>query len=187
MASSVVDEVAVYSVWAVPPEPVKERLQKLMGKLRDEFGGPAFEPHVTVVGAIRLPKMEALQKLRLSCEVNKPYTVRVNSVAKGTFFYQCVYLLVDPTPEVVEVSNRSCSHFGYERSTAYMPHLSLLYGDTSDDEKEKAVEKVKSLDPEISNLSFEVSRLTLCKTDTQDKTLKSWEKIAEFDLSGGSN
>jgi hypothetical protein len=32
----------------------------------------------------------------------QPYTVRVTGLARGSFFYQCVcvYLLLEPTPEV---------------------------------------------------------------------------------------
>ena len=63
-----------------------------------------------------------------------------------------------------------------------MPHLSLLYGDLTDDEKKKAQEKVNILDESINVLSFPITRLALWKTDTQDLTLKSWEKIAECSL-----
>jgi len=63
---------------------------------------------------------------------------------------------------------------------AYMPHLSLLYGDLTDEEKKKAKEKAIILDD--SSLSFQVTRLALYKTDPEDKTLKSWEKIAECSL-----
>lgn len=63
-----------------------------------------------------------------------------------------------------------------------MPHLSLLYGDLSEDEKKKAQEKANILDESISGLSFQVTRLALYKTDTEDKTLKSWEKITECTL-----
>lgn len=91
---------AVYSVWAAAPEPLKPRLAALMKKLRDEFGGPAFEPHVTVVGAIRLSEDDARRRLRSVCKGIRPYTIRFAGVAKGTFFYQCVFLLVDPTSEV---------------------------------------------------------------------------------------
>ncbi|KAL5997708.1 hypothetical protein ACLOJK_008638 [Asimina triloba] len=66
----------------------------------------------------------------------------------------------------------------------YMPHMSLLYGDLTDEEKEKIVERAKSLDPEICNLSFEVSYLTLYESDTDDLTLKSWRKVADIELSG---
>lgn len=60
-----------------------------------------------------------------------------------------------------------------------MPHLSLLYGDLSEEDKKKAQEKAKVLDEGLSNLSFTISRLALYKTETEDKTLKSWEKISE--------
>ena len=91
----------VYSVWAIPPEDVTERVKKLMLGLRSEFGGPEFEPHVTVVGAIRLTEEEARDKLKKACEGLKGYNVTVEKVATGTFFYQCVFLLLRPTNEVI--------------------------------------------------------------------------------------
>ena len=63
-----------------------------------------------------------------------------------------------------------------------MPHLSILYADLSDEDKKKAQEKASILDESITSLSFPVTRLALYKTDTEDKTLKSWEKIAECTL-----
>ncbi|KAH7545073.1 cyclic phosphodiesterase [Ziziphus jujuba] len=172
----------VYSVWAIPPDDVAARLKKLMEGLRAEFGGPQFEPHITVVGAISLTADDAVAKFRSACEGLKAYTATVERVATGTFFYQCVYLLIHPTPQVVETSTHCTGHFGYKSSTPYMPHLSLLYGDLSEDEKKKAQEKANILDESISGLSFQVTRLALYKTDTEDKTLKSWEKITECTL-----
>lgn len=64
-----------------------------------------------------------------------------------------------------------------------MPHLSLLYGDLTDDEKKIAQEKAHKLDESIGSLSFPITRLQLWKTDTEDTTLKSWEMVAECNLS----
>lgn len=64
-----------------------------------------------------------------------------------------------------------------------MPHLSLLYANLTEEEKKKAQEKANMLDESISGLSFQISRLALYKTDTEDKTLKSWEMVAECNLS----
>ncbi|ERN14146.1 hypothetical protein AMTRI_Chr01g111770 [Amborella trichopoda] len=171
----------VYSVWAIPPLDVKLRLKALMEKLRDEFGGPEFEPHVTVVGATRLTEKDAMAKLE-ACKELKPYKCRAIKVDKGSFFYQCVYLLLDPTPEMMEVNAHCIKHFGCSNATPYMPHLSLLYGDLTEEEKKKAQDKANSLDQGLCNLDFEVSSLALHKTDTEDKTLKSWEKVAEIPL-----
>lgn len=65
---------------------------------------------------------------------------------------------------------------------AYMPHLSLLYGDLTDEEKKTALEKASALDESIGGVNFQISRLALYKTDTEDKTCKSWEKVGEFEL-----
>ncbi|KAG6407247.1 hypothetical protein SASPL_130233 [Salvia splendens] len=171
-----------YSVWALPPEELKPRLKKLMSGLRSEFGGPEFEPHVTILGAIKLTESEARDMFRKACEGLKPYTATVDKIATGTFFYQCVFLLLHPTPEVVEASDHSCAHFGFKRSTPYMPHLSLLYGDLTEEEKKTALEKACALDESIGGLSFQISRLVLYKTETEDKSCKSWEKVEEFEL-----
>nr|XP_023881913.1 cyclic phosphodiesterase-like [Quercus suber]POE73742.1 cyclic phosphodiesterase [Quercus suber] len=173
----------VYSVWAVPPDDVAARLRKLMDSLGSEFGGPKFEPHITVVGAVSLTPEDAVEKFRSACEGRKAYTATVDRVATGTFFYQCVFLLIHPTTEVVETSAHCCGHFGYKNSTPYMPHLSLLYADLTEDEKKKAQERASILDESSNSLSFQVNRLALYKTDTEDTTLKSWEKISECFLS----
>lgn len=94
----------VYSVWGIPPEEVGARAKKVMEGLRSEFGGPAFEPHVTVVGAISLTEADALEKFRLACDGLKAYDASVDSVATGSFFYQCVYLLLRPSPEVITLA-----------------------------------------------------------------------------------
>ncbi|XP_050105748.1 cyclic phosphodiesterase-like [Malus sylvestris] len=174
----------VYSVWALPPDDVAPRLKKLMQGLRAEFGGPQFEPHITVVGAISLTLDDALAKFRSASEGLKAYDAKVDRVATGTgtFFYQCVSLLINLTPQVVEASAHCSGHFGFKRSTPYMPHLSILYGDLTDEEKKKAQEKANTLDGSIAGLSFPVTRLALYKTDPKDITLKSWEKIAECTL-----
>ncbi|CAA2957185.1 cyclic phosphodiesterase-like [Olea europaea subsp. europaea] len=107
----------VYSVWALPPEDVRPRLKNLMEGLRSESGGPEFEPHVTVVGAISLTENEALDMFKRACEGLKAYNATVDKVATGTFFYQCVFLLLHPTPEVVEVRSHCSNQFGYKSST----------------------------------------------------------------------
>lgn len=172
----------VYSVWALPPEDVTARVKKLMVGLRSEFGGPEFEPHVTVVGAISLTEDEARDKLKKACEGLKAYNVTVEKVATGTFFYQCVFLLLHPTTEVMETGAHCWAHFGFKSPTPYMPHLSILYGDLTDEEKQRAQEKANALDESVKSLSFPITRLALYKTDTEDKTLKSWEKVTEITL-----
>lgn len=171
-----------YSVWAFPPPDVKERLKSLMLSLRSEFGGPTFDPHITVVGELRLRRNDAIARLHSAAATIKPYTARISSVGHGALFYQCVYLLIDPSPEVTETSYHCCGHFGYKSATPYMPHLSLIYGDLEDGEKVRARKRAEEIDSDIYGLTFEISSLALCKTDTRDKTTESWEMVELCDL-----
>ncbi|GFP87261.1 cyclic phosphodiesterase, partial [Phtheirospermum japonicum] len=84
---------------------------------------PQFEPHAMVVGAISLTESEAPDMLNKACEGLKAYTATLDKVATGTFFYQCIFLLLHPTPQVnflifppflvwllfIESENRICS------------------------------------------------------------------------------
>lgn len=167
----------VYSVWALPPAPVRDRLRHIMEGLRAAHDGPAFEPHAMVVGDLRSRRSTSIEVLHTAAAGVQPYTARVTGVSRGSFFYQCVYLLLEPTPEVVAASDHCCGHFGYKRKTPYMPHVSLLYGDLTDEEKEEARKKVEELDKDICGLEFEISELALYRTDTTDKSLESWELV----------
>ncbi|KAF9589162.1 hypothetical protein IFM89_019478 [Coptis chinensis] len=88
-----------YSVWAIPPDHITERLKKIMLHLRSEFLSPEFEPHITLVGAIELTESDAVKKFKSAWEAVKSYNVTVTSVSTGTFRYQCVFLLLNPSPQ----------------------------------------------------------------------------------------
>ncbi|GKE99779.1 cyclic phosphodiesterase-like protein, partial [Tanacetum coccineum] len=83
---------------------------------------------------------------------------------------------------VMQTGAHCWSHFGYKSETPYMPHLSILYGYLTEEEKKRAQEKANALDESIKSLSFPITRLGLYKTDPEDKTLKSWEKVSEVTL-----
>ncbi|XP_010449444.1 PREDICTED: cyclic phosphodiesterase [Camelina sativa] len=172
----------VYSLWALPDEESEPRFRKLMEALRSEFTGPSFEPHVTVAVAT-LTAEEAKKLFESACDGLKSYTATVDRVSTGTFFFQCVYLLLKSTPEVMEAGEHCKNHFKCSTATPYMPHLSLLYAELTEEEKKKAQEKAYTLDNTLDGLSFRLNRLALCKTDTEDKTLESWERVAVCNLS----
>ncbi|KAL5732012.1 hypothetical protein ACHQM5_004680 [Ranunculus cassubicifolius] len=177
MESKVAETKNPYSVWCIPSAEVTERFKKLMAHLRSEFGGPEIEPHTTFVRAVELTEEDAIKKFHLACEGVKSFTATVKGVSTGT----CVYLLVQPSDEMVEASAFSSKIFGYTRSTSYMPHVSLLYGDLTDEDKQKAKAKAEAFDATISNFTFPITRLALYKTP-EDITLKSWEKIADCEI-----
>ncbi|XP_004298527.1 PREDICTED: F-box/kelch-repeat protein At3g06240-like [Fragaria vesca subsp. vesca] len=161
--SSIIDnEWHSYSVWAILPDDVCLKVRKVIQGLRSEFGGPEIEPHITVVGSIRMTHAEVLNKFRsLQSCVPSGYKAIVNRLLwRATGFCG------------------SC--FGFQ--SGVRPHLSLLYGNLTEEERTRAQEKVSILDESITRMSFPITKLALYKIDYKDKSLKSWEKIAEYNL-----
>ncbi|KAL6861245.1 hypothetical protein ACP4OV_016945 [Aristida adscensionis] len=157
-----------YSMWALPPEPARGRLRRLMAGLRAAHGGLAFEPHVTVVGPVRLRRSAAVEALRAAAAAVRPYAARVTGAGRGC-------LVLEATPEVVAASDHCCGHFGYKRVTPYKPHVTLIYGDRTEEEEEEARKKVEELDKDIGALQFEISEPALYKTEPGD--VESWELV----------
>ncbi|XP_004289556.1 PREDICTED: uncharacterized protein LOC101295378 [Fragaria vesca subsp. vesca] len=174
-----------YSIWAIPTAEVSLRIKKVMEGLKTEFGGPEIEPHIPVVGSIRMTDEDVLDKFRSLCSKNfHAYQAKVNLVVTTNFYHQCVSLLIDTSPEAYSqldyTTGISNGHFGFHANGR--PYLSLLYGNLTEEEKRKAVEKVSILDESIASLSFTIAKLALYKIKYKDTTLKYWEKIADYTL-----
>ncbi|XP_062001879.1 cyclic phosphodiesterase-like isoform X1 [Rosa rugosa] len=166
-----------YTVWGIPPDHIVQRIKKIMEPLRAEFGGPEIEPHITAVGSVLLTHDYAVKQFINGCENIEPYTCEVDQVVTRKFYYQPVSLLFHPCPWQV-------GHFGgyLHRCNSHMPHLSLLYGNLTEEERKRALEKVTELDDSIASLKFTISHLVLYKTHNEARDQHSWEKVMEYNL-----
>uniref|UniRef100_A0A803MDW6 Cyclic phosphodiesterase n=1 Tax=Chenopodium quinoa TaxID=63459 RepID=A0A803MDW6_CHEQI len=99
------DKEGAYAVWATPSKDAKMTLKKLMSGLRSKFGGPKFDPHLTVVGPISLTGKDAKEKFRAACRGLKAYPAQAQEISTGNSFWQSVYLRLNATPETDEEKN----------------------------------------------------------------------------------
>jgi len=79
-----------------------------------------------------------------------------------------------------------CSTFVFV-CAVYMPHLSLIYGDLSDEEKEAVMAEFGAQKwSQLANhsMSFHVSSLALYRTNPRDLTMASWERLGVYPLEG---
>ncbi|KAG7546975.1 Cyclic phosphodiesterase [Arabidopsis suecica] len=173
------EEEAMYAVWAVPEDDLEDRLQRLMEGLRSEFGGPPFDPHLTLVGPFKLTASEAKQMFKAACEGFKAYPATVDQVSAGTSYFQCVYVSLQHTVEVMNAAGHFMAHFKPFTGKFYVPHMSILYGDLTEGEKKKALEKAYTLDSSLDGLNFQINRVALWITDAD---VGSWVKIDEHNL-----
>ncbi|GAB4827129.1 hypothetical protein Ancab_034017 [Ancistrocladus abbreviatus] len=172
-----------YSIWALPPEDVLDRVKKLMAPLQAEFGGPEFEPHITFIGAIWLTEEEVHRKFKAACEGIKPINVTSEALTYGPSFWTTLYIKLNFSHELRETVEHFWKHFEWKPSFAYNPHLGFLYHETLPEEgRKKAQQRALELDAGIATLSFPITRVVLYKTDATDLTTKSWKRLVEVDL-----
>ncbi len=74
------------------------------------------------------------------------YKLRLDRVGKANTRFQCVFILMHKDEEAVAAAVATQRKFGLaSASEPYMPHLSLLYADISEEERTELAEQLQVL------------------------------------------
>lgn len=184
--------VSSYSIWVMPRGPLAEKLHaEIKGLAGRTSGAPVFQPHVTLLGGIHATEADVLRQAQELAARLKPYRITLDRVSYGSIFHQCVYMLCGTGTDTMQAGAATREAYGQDPSSRYMPHLSLLYADIGAEERERvAAEEQQRLfggeQPLLAGeeLGFDVTSLTVWETEESDKSLASWRKLAEYELTG---
>jgi 2'-5' RNA ligase len=128
-----------YSLWLIPTGEVRQRLTATILDLSRKYAAPAFEPHVTlaegVVGSVR----EVAAKMRDVARQIPPFTVRLTTVDGLEEYFRCLFVRVAKTYPLMTAHKAAREVFRLEQQSAFMPRLSLLYGNLPASVKQRIV------------------------------------------------
>lgn len=119
----------VYSLWLVPgaDTTVRRQLQATITELAaGHEDAPVFEPHVTVFAGIDEERTVLEETTQTFAAGTDPLELSFEGVSWSTTRHQCIFLVVEPTLELVEL-HRSARDTVDGRSAAFHPHFSLVY------------------------------------------------------------
>lgn len=139
-----------FTVWLVPSGETGERLRELIEALARENGGPAFAPHLTLVGGLRGAGGELAAKLVGLGPTFRPVERRLQDPAIGDTYHQCVLLDVGRTEPLAGLRSAVQTALG-ARDSAFRPHVSLVYGDLPAERRREI-----AADPRVVSLEQEV-------------------------------
>lgn len=169
----------------------KDRLQREIRTQSARRDAPYFEPHVTLLGDLQLDKERLLETAAGLAKSLKRFRINLQDVSYGHSFHQCVYILCAKEPDLLAANKAATEAFGKpEPPNPYMPHLSLLYSDADEQQRQQAAsEAVQRLwgegsgyDTLLPDNGYSVGGLSVWYTPAEDKTLESWTRVAEFNL-----
>lgn len=161
-----------YTLWLMPKGQLYEKLKALIKKLANENNGPAFEPHVTLLGGIELSEEEVIKRTTQLVKDQKPFYVTLKQIEYEDFYFRTLFVKAEITEFSQSLHNRAKQIFEKD-IPPYMPHLSLLYGNYPVDLKERIITEI---DRE-QRAQFEVSSIFLNKEFGE---IKDWKVIKEF-------
>jgi len=162
-----------YSIWFMPEGNAYVQLKSAINSLSTDFGGPTFEPHVTLVSSFLGSEEKLLQGIKMIAKKIEPFEIFFGGITYLDKFFRSLFLKVKFSLKLQKARDIACDELSYNNNN-FMPHSSLAYGDYNNKEKEKMISIINS----IPNHFF-VNKIFLAHND--EINLK-WKVIQGFPL-----
>lgn len=168
----------MYSLWLMPKSgtAAHTRLTSTIKRYADEYeDAPRFPPHLTVLGRIDVDDETARETVRALAAGQAQMRVRLTAPHCSTTRFQCVYLLAEPTQELLALHRDAEQAFARERGNMYVPHVSLIYSHIPIAERRTLLEAINL------SLPLDVPMNRLCLTDVSGD-VPDWSLVEEIGL-----
>lgn len=157
----------------MPEGPVCARLAARIDQLADRLGTMRFLPHLTLVSGIVVAEAQAGAIAARAAAGIEPFAVRLGGAEGRDEHFRCLFLPAQDGPPLRTAHAIAARAFGRSPDPAFLPHVSLVYGTLTADEK-------RAIAREIGDglaLAFEVRRLHLWRTEG---AVTAWRELGAF-------
>jgi len=148
-----------YSIWLIPDDKIKKHLGNKINLLNSNFGGPTFEPHVTLVSSFLGIEKDLLRKTEMISRKLKPFEIFFEGIGSLNKYFCSLFLIVRFSKELKTARDIACQQLNWY-DNKYLPHMSLAYGNYDLKTKEKMI---SSVDAEMGG--FSVNKILLAHND----------------------
>lgn len=168
------------SLWLMPEGEPRDRLAEEIARLSARLSTPAFAPHVTLLAAIEDASPEdVLATARTLARSLRPFAVHLHGVAGRDEYFRCLFARAALDAPLRAAHAAAARAFGRQPDSAFLPHLSLVYGELPPKDRQRlSAELASSLVP-----SFEAGRLHVWRTQG---AVGDWRELGVFGLGAGS-
>ena len=161
---------STYSLWLEPNGEIAYKLQERIKKLSKMHDTPVFAPHGTLLGGLQASETELVSLTNTLASSLHPFELTLTKAGYHDRFYQSLFVYIEKTDRLLEARNIACRLFDQPDTDGYLPHLSLLYGDLSRNEKERII----NIMGREFYTSFSAKSIVLMQTEGQPE---QWKKI----------
>ncbi len=166
-----------FSLWLMPDGESLGRLTTVVGRLAARLGTPAFAPHVTLLAGLAGEEADLVARAEALATRLARLGVELAEVEGRDEYFRCLYVRAEPAASLRARHGRAAAAFGVPPDRDFLPHLSLVYGRLSADEKQRIAESIESDLP----VSFEATTLEVWRTEG---AVAEWVRRGRFALGG---
>lgn len=164
-----------YALWLVPDRLMQNRFGALIEKLSKQYNTPSFQPHITLLGSIYGSEKDVIATTAELARSIPPLTLRLSSAAYQHDYYRCLFIGIEPADCIMQANQAARNAYGRHDTVEYMPHLSIMYGKLSVDEKEKILER----HGRVYNMPLQVNAIDLFSVGN---AVENWHCVERFSL-----
>ncbi|MFT7538709.1 MAG: 2'-5' RNA ligase [Lysobacterales bacterium] len=161
-----------YYFWLSPQTSDLEPLQDIITTLSKKYSTPIFEPHATLVSGLSGDEQKLLQKISSFSKKQKKLKLLFEDIEYTHGFFTALYIKTSLPEKLTLMHKQAMRDLNPKHQIQYIPHLSLLYGNISSDEKENIISAFPLTSQEIT-----IDSLKLVKGNadvTQWKIIDEW-------------
>jgi len=160
---------ATHSLWLEPSGAAAYKLQERIKKLSRKYETPVFPPHVTLLEGVQSTETELVPLANTLASSLESFELVLTKAGYSDQFYRSLYIHVEESRQLIEVRKMACRLFD-KTNDDYMPHLSLLYGELSQNEKER----ILNIIGREFHIRFPVKSIVIMETEGKPK---QWKKV----------
>lgn len=169
--------------WLLPGGEARAFFTSLVDKLAGSVDGPAFEPHVTLLGA-EIDLQRATDLLENVARETRSLRLRVSGIEFSDKYTKTLYVQFHSSADAQAISQALARRAGADGSYDFDPHLSLLYKTMPEAEKEALAREIRIPFEEVT---FDALKLVSVPTPIETPAdVHAWRAIAERQLTGGT-
>lgn len=162
-----------YHIFLEPTGELNSALATVIQTMGASYEGPSFVAHVTLLAHIRDDEATVLHKAEEIARSAAPFTLTLGDIGHEQVFFRALYIRMEETEQADALHQEARKVFAMPSTDVYMPHLSLLYSNMSEEQKIPIIETLQYPKGE----SFLVDRVCVYETNGG---AESWKKIKEI-------
>ena len=166
----------MFHLWLVPTGAVFDRLAGVIADLSARHHGPAFDPHLTLLGRLEGEEEVLVDRTRQLAHALHPFEVRLKEPSYQAQYFRCLFLPAEPSAPILDAHRQATHIFDAQPTSAFDPHVSLLYGLFPESLKQ---EIITDLPPDLPS-AFLASRLQLIRAGSTNP--QDWQVAATLEI-----